>query len=136
MHDQHFFNVAMDAVVIDINNFRALSERCGKRYSDNLLTVIGENIREIAREMDGLGCHSSKDTFFIYCPHQDDYESLLEKVCEGIQEKDSSGAKIELRMGVYPKVDKKVEIERRFAYAEAAAESVKNDGHKAIGVFK
>jgi PleD family two-component response regulator len=136
VHDLHFSNVTMDAIVIDINSFHGIRERCGKQYSDKLLTGIGEHIREIAREIDGLGCHSSEDTFFIYCPHQDDYKRLLEKVCEDLQEKDPSGTKIELRMGVYPKVDKKVQIERRFAYAEAAADVVKNDGHKAIGVYE
>lgn len=99
MYDQHYPDMAMDAVVIDIDDFRALNERYGKHYGDSVLARIGERVRHVAREIGGVGCRSGADTFMIYCPHCDDYDAMLQKVSAGITGAEAEANCVRLRMG-------------------------------------
>ena len=135
MYDQHYTDMAMDAIVLDVNHFHMLNERYGKSYGDSVLARIGKRIRKISREVGGVGCRRAADTFFIYCPHLDDYAGILDKASEGLVDGDVSENRVRLRMGVYSNVDKSIEIERRFDYAKIAANTVKNGYIKAIGIY-
>ena len=135
MYDQHYTDMAMDAIVLDVNHFHMLNERYGKQYGDSVLARIGKRIRKISREVGGVGCRRAADTFFIYCPHLDDYAGILDKASEGLVDGDVSENRVRLRMGVYSNVDKSIEIERRFDYAKIAANTVKNGYLKAIGIY-
>ena len=135
MYDQHYQDMAMDAVVVDVNNFHILNERYGKRYGDGVLRRVGERIRQSVREIGGVGCRNGADTFYIYCPHREDYAELLKRASEGIAGDDSAENRVRLRMGVYANVDKELEIDRRFDYAKVAANSVRNAYLKAVGVY-
>ena len=135
LYDRHYTDMVMDAILIDVNRFHMLNERYGKQYGDGVLSRIGERIRTISREVGGVSCRHSGDTFYIYCPHRDDYEKLLEKASEGLGGDDSSANRVRLRMGVYTNVDKTLEIERRFDYAKIAANSVRTGYRKAIGIY-
>ena len=135
MYDQHYTDMQMDAIVLDVNHFHMLNERYGKSYGDSVLARIGKRIRKISREVGGVGCRRAADTFFIYCPHLDDYAGILDKASEGLVDGDVSENRVRLRMGVYSNVDKSIEIERRFDYAKIAANTVKNGYLKAIGIY-
>ena len=135
MYDQHYHEKPMDAVVLDVNHFHLLNERYGKQYGDGVLSRIGMRIRQISREIGGVCCRRGADTFFIYCPHREDYESILDKASEGLVDEDVSANRVRLRMGVYSQVDKSLQIEHRFDYAKIAANSVKNGYRKAVGVY-
>ena len=135
MFDQHYAEKPMDAIVLDVNHFHLLNERYGKQYGDSVLARIGHHVRQIAREVGGVGCRRAADTFLIYCPHRDDYAAILDKASEGLVDKDVSENRIRLRMGVYSQVDKSLQIERRFDYAKAAANTVKTGYRKAIGIY-
>ncbi len=135
MYDQHYTDMQMDAIVLDVNHFHMLNERYGKQYGDSVLARIGKRIRKISREVGGVGCRRAADTFFIYCPHLDDYAGILDKASEGLVDGDVSENRVRLRMGVYSNVDKSLEIERRFDYAKIAANTVKNGYIKAIGIY-
>ena len=135
IYDQHYTDMAMDAIVLDVNHFHMLNERYGKQYGDSVLARIGKRIRKISREVGGVGCRRAADTFFIYCPHLDDYASILDKASEGLVDEDVSENRVRLRMGVYSNVDKSLEIERRFDYAKIAANTVKSGFLKAIGIY-
>ena len=41
LYDQHYTDMAMDAIVVDINHFRMINERYGKQYGDAVLGRIG-----------------------------------------------------------------------------------------------
>ena len=125
----------MDAIVLDVNHFHMLNERYGKQYGDSVLARIGKRVRQISREVGGVGCRREADTFFIYCPHRDDYGSILEKASEGLVDENVSENRVRLRMGVYSQVDKSLQIERRFDYAKIAANSVKSGYRKAVGIY-
>ncbi len=135
MYDQHYHEAPMDAIVLDINHFHMLNERYGKQYGDSVLARIGRQVRQISREVGGVACRRGADVFFIYCPHREDYESILDKASEGLVDEDVSANRVRLRMGVYSQVDKSQQIERRFDYAKIAANAVRSGYRKAIGIY-
>ena len=135
LHDQHYQEKVMDAIVLDVNHFHMINERYGKQYADGVLRRIGERVRQVARKIDGLGCRRGADTFLIYCPHRDDYKELLEKFSVGLSGEDSSQDRVRLRMGVYSMVDKHIDIERRFDRAKNAADTVKGSVSNPIGIY-
>lgn len=135
LYDQHYADIPMDAVVLDVNHFHTLNERYGKQYGDSVLSRIGKRVRQISREVGGVGCRRGADTFLIYCPHRDDYASILATASEGLVDEGVSESRVRLRMGVYRQVDKSLQIERRFDYAKTASNTVKGSYHKAIGIY-
>ena len=135
MYDQHYSDMPMDAVVLDVNHFHVLNERYGKQYGDSVLARIGARVRQISREVGGLGCRRGADTFLIYCPHREDYEAILDKASDGLTGEDVSENRVRLRLGVYANADKTLEIERRFDYAKTAANTVKSGYLKAVGIY-
>ena len=135
MYDQHYNNMPMDAIVLDVNHFHMLNERYGKQYGDSVLSRIGQRVRQISRKIDGVCCRHQADVFFIYCPHNEDYESILDQASEGLVDEDVSKNRVRLRMGVYSNVDKSIQIDRRFDYAKTAANAVRNGYQKAIGIY-
>ncbi len=135
MYDQHYSEMPMDAIVLDVNHFHMLNERYGKQYGDIVLARIGKRVRQISREIGGVCCRRTADTFLIYCPHQEDYESILDKASEDLVDEEVSKNRVRLRMGVYSQADKSLQIERRFDYAKMAANTVKSGYRKAIGIY-
>ena len=135
MYDRHYAEKSMDAIVLDVNHFHLLNERYGKQYGDSVLSRIGKRVRQISREIGGVCCRRGADTFLIYCPHTEDYESILNKASEGLVDEDVSANRVRLRMGVYASVDKTLQIERRFDYAKTAANTVKSGYRKSIGIY-
>ena len=135
MYDQHYNDMPMDAIVLDVNHFHMLNERYGKQYGDSVLARIGKRVRQISREIGGVCCRRAADVFLIYCPHREDYESILDKASEGLVDEEVSKNRVRLRMGVYSRVDKTLQIERRFDYAKIAANTVKSGFRKAVGIY-
>jgi diguanylate cyclase (GGDEF)-like protein len=135
MYDQHHHEMLMDAIVLDVNHFHTINERYGKQYGDSVLARIGKQIRQISREIGGVACRRGADIFLIYCPHMNDYESMLDKVSDGLVDEDVSRNRVRLRMGVYSMVDKSLQIERRFDYAKIAANTIRSGYRKAIGIY-
>ena len=135
MYDQHYPDMPMDAIVLDVNHFHMLNERYGKQYGDSVLSRIGKRVRQISREVGGVGCRRNADTFYIYCPHLEEYGSILEKASAGLVDEDVSEDRVRLRMGVYSQVDKSLQIDRRFDHAKAASNTVKSGYLKAIGIY-
>lgn len=135
MYDRHYTEMPMDAIVVDVNHFHMINERYGKQYGDGVLARIGEKIRNITREVGGVACRHSADTFFIYCPHREDYEDLLAKISEDLGGEESAVNRVRLRMGVYSSVDKSYDISHRFDYAKNAANTVKSGFGRAVGIY-
>ena len=135
VYDQHYMDMPMDAIVLDVNRFRMLNERYGKQYGDSILARLGSRVRQLSREIGGLGCRRNADVFYMYCPHQEDYSLILDKASEGLVDENVSGDRVRLRMGVYSQVDKSLQIERRFDRAKAAANTAKSGYLKAIGIY-
>ena len=133
--DQHYWDMPMDAVVLDVTHFHMLNERYGKQYGDAILRRIGERVRTLARSLSGVGCRQGADTFLIYCPHQEDYGPILEGLSADLAGDEASSSRVRLRLGVYSQVDKNLEIEQRFDRAKCAADSVKTGHLQAVGIY-
>ena len=134
-YDQHHKDLAMDAVVVDINHFHVINERFGTVYGDEILRSIGEKIRESVAGSDGIVCRRSADTFMAYFPHGVDYKQLLENASVGLGEQDTVNSHVRLRMGVYANVDKSLPIERRFDRAKLAADTIRNSYNKTYALY-
>ena len=133
--DQHHKDLAMDAIVVDINHFRFMNERFGSEYCDDVLRRVGKALLSVVGKAGGIVCRREADTFMVYCPHGQDYEEILEKASAIFAEDDTDGARAWLRMGIYENVDKTIEIERRFDHAQTAADTVRGSFAKKIGVY-
>ena len=134
--DQRHPDTATDAIVVDVSRFHMINERFGTAYGDGVLRRIGEKLREAVRDGGGIVCRREADTFLVYCPHTEAYASILESASVGLNGEDSSGsARVRLRMGVYPDADKSMEIERRFDRAKLAADTVRSNITRPIGLY-
>ena len=136
MYDTHYPDMAMDAVVFNLNQFRMVNERYGREYADNILRRLGEQIKKTAREVGGVGSRQGIDTFLLYCPHREDYKDILDKITDALSEGEGSAdGQVSLRVGVYPEVDKSLDIDRRFDRAKMAADLVRSGHAVPIGIY-
>ena len=133
--DQFHKEMDMDAIVLDVNHFHMINERYGKHCGDDVLRRVGESVRNVVRESGGIVCRRSGDTFMVYCPHREDYRDILENASVSFTEDASSDTRVRLRMGVYSRVDKVLDIERRFDRAKSASDTVRGSFAKTIGFY-
>ena len=134
-YDQHHKDVAMDAIVVDVNHFHMINERYGKAYGDEVLKRIGEKVRSMVQDAGGIVCRREADTFLVYCPHRDDYKEILVQASVGLAGDERVSNRVRLRMGVYSDVDKTIDIERRFDRAKVAADTVKGSFSNPIAIY-
>ena len=123
--DQYYPDVKMDAVVLDINRFHAINEMNGRAYGDEILRGVGSAIKEYVRANSGIGCRYNADSFYIYIPHSDTPD-ILDFITERVQGK-MDDAETRLRIGIYPDVDRNIEIARRFDRALLACTSIRGN---------
>ena len=133
--DMYHKDMAMDAIVVDINRFHMINERYGKMYGDEILRRIGEKVRAIVVDSGGIVCRREADTFLVYCPHRSDYSEILDNASMDLSLTTGSESRVRLRMGVYSDVDKSIDIERRFDRAKMAADTVRSTFTKAIAIY-
>ena len=133
--DQYHRELEMDAIVVDVNHFHMINERFGNAYGDEVLRRIGEGLHEAVADTGGIVCRREADVFMAYCPHGKDYRTILEKASVGLTEGSGGSSRVRLRMGVYPAVDKSLDIERRFDRAKTASDTVRNSFTRTIGQY-
>ncbi|MBO7708951.1 MAG: EAL domain-containing protein [Lachnospiraceae bacterium] len=135
LFDQRHKDMDMDAILVDVNHFRMINERYGKAYGDEVLCRIGEQVREVVNQSDGLACRREADAFMIYCPHREDYQEILENASVSLSDGEDTGNRVRLRMGVYSHVDRTIDIERRFDRAKMAADTVRGSFTRTVGIY-
>ena len=123
--------VQTDAIVLDINHFHLLNERYGRHFGDEVLKCVAARLLNTVHGSDGIVCRRGADSFLIYCPHRTDYEDILEQASVEM----AGGYQVRVRMGVYPQVDRSIDVERRFDRAKQAADQVKNSFSKEVGFY-
>ena len=122
---------ATDAIVLDINHFHMLNERHGREFGNEVLHRVGQKLLEVIGEDNGIVCRRESDTYLVYCLHREGFEDIIESVSLQMGE----GYRVRVRLGVYPDVDKTIDMERRFDRAKQAADKVKNSFTGAVGVY-
>ncbi len=132
-HDRLHPDKPMDAIMVNINRFRMINERYGKAFGDEVLIGVGEQLRQMINEKGGIVCRRDGDTFLAYCPHLDEYDYLIANIRTKLGS--DYDDKVHLRMGVYPDVDKSVDIERRFDRAIHACDTVRHSLNKTIAIY-
>lgn len=91
----------MDAIVLNIEQFHIVNELNGRAFGNNVLRCLGETIQGFLKENGGIASRVEADRFDIYCRHLEDYQALLDRFQEKVNEV-SSHTSIRLRMGVMP----------------------------------
>ena len=98
---QKYPNRKMDAVAIDIEQFLLLNDLNGREFSDSILREVGKEIRNFLKGTDGIATRIEGDRFSIFCEHQEDYQALLDRFQNRMDEL-VRNVSIRLRMGVMP----------------------------------
>jgi diguanylate cyclase (GGDEF)-like protein len=126
--DTYYKDTNMDALVIDIRHFHIINDRFGMSYGDKVLKATADILKEIVKKINGIVCRKEKDTFMIYCNHQDNYSFILDE----LKKEDSS---IIYRIGIYENVDKNTDISIRFDRAKLASDRIKTSINKNIEYY-
>ena len=122
-----------DALVLDISHFHMINERFGKAYGDEMLRRTGAELLRMASLYGGIVCRREADTFQVYCPHRTDYDVLIREITDVVNRE--MHGHIRIRVGVYPEVDKRLEIARRFDRAKDAADSIRNSFSTSVAFY-
>ncbi len=130
--DKYLSEVCMDALCIDINHFHVINERFGMLQGDKILKAIADCLMEVFPYDDSIICRKTADTFLVYCPHQEDYQFIVDKASSMVNDIATS---VKLRIGVYSKCDKNLDIQSRFDRAKIAADKIRNNYAVSINVF-
>lgn len=133
--DHLYKDVVLDAVVCDINHFSFLNKQYGRQFCDIVLRNIGTCLRKLARKTGGIVCRQDGDTFLLYCPHQDDYEKLIEDFLADLDSEKAVTDKVDLRFGVFIDAQQYPDPEERFVRAKIAADRVIDDKQKKCGYY-
>ena len=133
IYDTFHQDEATDALVLDVSHFRVMNERFGRAYADEVLKRIGAELFRIVRSNGGIACRREADTFQVYCPHMTDYAPLARQVTAAACGEDKG--RVRIRVGVCPRVDKTVDMERCFDHAKSAADTLRNSFSESVAVY-
>ena len=133
-YDLHHPDADMDALSLDINHFHMINELYGWDFGDEVLSNIGNKVRELMAERGGIAGRIDADMFLVYFPSGADYEKLQKELCKDLLAGKKSN-KVKLRLGVYPNVDRTVKIERRFDRAKQAADTIRDSYTRFVAYY-
>ena len=133
--DQFYPDWEMDAVAVDIEHFHLINELYGRAYGDKVLRLLADTFREILSTIaDGYVCRYEADMFFVYCTHLDDQQIVLDRIDQALAGL-SENQKIRVRLGVYPQVERGVEMTQRFDRAKLACNRIRNNFMQNIAYY-
>ena len=130
---QYHPDMHMDAVVLNIEQFHTINALNGRDFGDDVLRIIGNEIRRFLAETNGIASRAEADRFDIYCVTQPDYMALLKR----FQDKANSISQkvnIHLRMGVKPWREG-VEPVLLFDQASTACNMVRGDYQNPLKIY-
>ena len=130
---QYHPELHLDAVVINIEQFHTINALNGRELGDDVLRLIGNEIRSFLSETEGIASRFEADRFDIYCVHQPDYSALLKRLQDKVNAF-SPTANIHLRMGVKPWREN-VEPVLLFDRARAACNMVRGDYQNPLMIY-
>ncbi|MBR4237378.1 EAL domain-containing protein [bacterium] len=117
-------SIDMDALIIDIHHFHILNIRFGTEVGDEVLSSFSKKIKETIHKYNGIVSRRGADVFMAYLPHTDEYKEILSEI-ENIDVEEVKG-RITVKIGVYPNVDKSIDIRRRYDRAKIACDTLRN----------
>ena len=130
---QYHPELHLTAIVLNIEQFHSINALHGREFGDDVLRLIGDEIRAFLAETTGIASRFEADRFAIYCVGQPDYRALLDR----FQEKVNAilpNVNIHLRMGVKPWREG-VEPVLLFDHARAASSMVRGDYQTPLMIY-
>ena len=125
--DYLYRETSLDAVACVVNKFHSVNKQYGRQFGEKVLRGIGAGLKKLARQTGGISCREEDGTFLLYCPHQDNYEQLINGFLSDVFSGKDIADKIGVTFGVFTDARQAENIEDRFEYAKIAADRVKND---------
>ncbi len=123
----------LDAAVINVEKFHSVTAISGREFCDNVLRVIGEEIRAFLSENDGIAGRGEADRFYLYCAPQADYRELLRRFQKRVSRL-SRKVNVHLRMGVTRQQDG-VEPALLFDRARVACNMARGDYQNPLVIY-
>ena len=133
--DYLYRDTGLDALACDVKQFHSVNKQYGRKFGYQVLHSIGTGLKKLARQLGGITCRAADDTFLLYCPHQEDYASLLRQFTADVFAEEETADKVKLRFGVFANAKREPDVEERFARASAAAERIKDDPDSSYGFY-
>lgn len=134
--DHLYKNATLDAIACNINGLHSINRRYGRQFGDLVLRTLGMSIRKLARKIGGMGCRQTGDAFLLYCPHQEDYERLVQDLLLDVFANEEIAGEASMRFGVFVNAQQEPSIEERFVCAKIAADKVREDATAMCGFYE
>ena len=125
--------VPMDAMVLNIEQFRFINELYGREAGDKILCTLGDELHAVAQENKGIAGRFEADRFDVYCRHIDDYQPVFARL-QAALDKLAPNANIRLRMGVMP-WEEKMEPVQLFDRARSACNMARGHYQEPLVVY-
>ncbi|MGX8699665.1 MAG: EAL domain-containing protein, partial [bacterium] len=123
----------MDAIVVNIEQFHSVNALNGREFGDDVLRLLGNEIRAFLAESDGIASRFEADRFNIYCTHLEEYFTLLDRLQSKVNGL-SPNVSIHLRMGVMPFTEN-VDPVLQFDQAWAACNMVRGNYQSPLMIY-
>ena len=132
-YDLYHREESTDALIVDVSHFHLINERFGRAFADDMLRRIGAELLTCVRESGGIACRREADTFQVYCPHQADYTQLAERITAAAC--GDTRTHVRIRIGVYPGVNRTIDMERRFDHAKHVADTIRTSYVSSVALY-
>ena len=123
----------LDAIVISIEQFHSINALNGREFGNNVLRILGNEIRSFLAETDGIASRIDGDRFDLYCVTNGDYQAILDRFQKKVSQY-SNSVNIRLRMGVRPWKEK-VDPQILFDQARAACNMVRGNYQNSLMIY-
>jgi diguanylate cyclase (GGDEF)-like protein len=133
--DYLYRETSSDAVACVVNKFHSVNKQYGRQFGEKVLRGIGAGLKKLARQTGGISCREEDGTFLLYCPHQDNYEQLINEFLSDDLSGEEIADKVSIRFGVLSDARQVENIQERFEFAKIAADRVKNDPERNCGFY-
>ncbi len=123
----------LDAIVINIEQFHSINALNGREFGNNVLRIIGNEIRSFLAETNGIASRIDGDRFDLYCATNGDYQAILDRFQKKVSQY-SNSVNIRLRMGVRPWKEE-VDPQILFDQARAACNMVRGNYQNSLMIY-
>jgi PleD family two-component response regulator len=133
--DYLYRETSLDAVACVVNKFHSVNKQYGRQFGEKVLRGIGAGLKKLARQTGGISCREEDGAFLLYCPHQDNYEQLINGFLSDVFSGKEIADKVSIRFGIFTDARQVERIEYRFERAKTAADRVKNDSERNFSFY-
>ena len=123
----------MDVAVLNIRRFRSFNELYGRIGGNTLLKVIGNALSRFIENTPGVAARYEADIFYLFFPHTDDYNPLLNLINEALAEV-PGGKHVKVRLGICPSTQD-LPLAKRLDRARTAGNMLRGNYKNSIMIY-